>query len=170
MRRRFPSPPTRFGRRPSRVGLGAGAVGLLLFLLTACSAQEEEPEGFKVLSQPAAKATSKKKAAPALPSSSIWETPLDDPELEAGRVVWTGTCIQCHSTGLGGAPLIGNAELWQPRIDQGFTVLVEHATQGFYGKKGEMPARGGNESLSDEDVTRAVRFMASRVDPTIGAP
>ena len=103
-----------------------------------------------------------KKQKPALPDPSLWSTPLEDPSLEAGRLVWTGTCINCHSTGLGGAPLIGNRELWGPRIEKGLETLVEHATRGFYGKVGEMPARGGNESLSDEEVRSAVRFMASR--------
>lgn len=58
---------------------------------------------------------------------------------------------------------------WSPRISQGLDALVEHATNGFYGKKGEMPARGGNDALSDEQARSAVRFMVSRVDPVAGA-
>lgn len=97
-----------------------------------------------------------------LPDASIWSTPLVDPSMEAGRVVWTGTCIDCHSTGLGGAPLIGNKALWAPRLEKGLETLVSHAIGGFYGDVGEMPARGGNTSLTDEEVRSAVRFMASR--------
>jgi len=41
-------------------------------------------------------------------------------------------------------------------------VLVQHATEGFYGDVGEMPARGGNAELTDEEVAAAVHFMASR--------
>ncbi|MEM9175908.1 MAG: c-type cytochrome, partial [Myxococcota bacterium] len=122
---------------------------------------EPEPNGFRMLVEP------EKPKGPALPDSSVWETPLADPALESGRVVWTGTCIQCHSTGLGGAPLIGNPDLWRPRIDQGLDVLVQHALEGFYGKKGEMPARGGNPDLTDEQVRLAVRFMATRVAPEL---
>ncbi len=145
-------------RLPRVVALLAGACAL------ACSSGEavEETSGFTVLSQPAPS------AAPAMPDPALWETPLDDPVLEAGRVTWTGTCIDCHSTGLGGAPLIGNDELWSPRVAQGLEVLVEHATNGFYGKKGEMPARGGNAELSDADVRAAVRFMVSKVDAPLG--
>ena len=128
---------------------------LSLLSLAACDAPEEETSGLKVLSKP--------KAGPEMPSSSIWETPLADADLERGRQVWTGTCIQCHSTGLGGAPLIGNAELWGPRIEKGLDVLYDHALNGFYGKKGEMPARGGNDALDDDQVRAAVRFMTSRV-------
>ena len=71
-------------------------------ILSAVQTTEPEEGGFRVLVEP-----SKKSEGPPLPDSSLWETPLADPELESGRVVWTGTCIQCHSTGLGGAPLIG---------------------------------------------------------------
>ena len=102
------------------------------------------------------------KREPAPPNPELWLTPIADPLLEKGRQVWTGTCIDCHSTGLGGAPLIGNLELWKPRIDQGLPVLFEHAKNGFYGDFGEMPARGGNESLSDEEIEAAVRFMATQ--------
>lgn len=129
--------------------------------IAGCAESETAPasDGFTVLSQPAAKPTG--------PDPALWQTPLEDPVLEAGRVVWSGTCIECHSTGLGGAPLIGNEALWAPRVTQGIDVLVEHATNGFYGKKGEMPARGGNAELSDADVRAAVRFMVSKVDPSI---
>lgn len=126
----------------------------------ACGPAEEAapPSGVRVLSQPAAK-----RAGPPLPDPTLWERALEDEELEAGRVVWTGTCIQCHSTGLGGAPLIGNAELWSPRIAKGEAILIEHAQGGFFGDVGEMPARGGNADLSDDEVAAAVRFMVSRV-------
>ena len=124
------------------------------------SASASSSEGtMRVLSEPP-----RAKAKPKLPDASIWETPLEDEELERGRLVWSGTCIQCHSIGLGGAPLIGNRTLWAPRIDQGIEVLVSHAQNGFYGDVGEMPARGGNEELSDAEVEAAVRFMVSRAE------
>jgi len=41
--------------------------------------------------------------------------------------------------------------------------LIEHATRGFYGDVGEMPARGGNAALTDQQVAAAVRFMITRV-------
>lgn len=152
------SQPSRM-RRASRLAASIVMVGGIV----GCSdATEPESEGFRVLVEPAS--TEK---APPLPDSSLWETPLADPALESGRVVWTGTCIQCHSTGLGGAPLIGNRDLWAPRIEQGLDVLVSHATNGFYGKVGEMPARGGNPELSDDEIRLAVRFMATRVEPSL---
>ena len=135
-------------------------IALVAFVLGCSESEPLESEGFRALVEPA-----RKEEKVALPDPSLWETPLADPELESGRVVWAGTCIQCHSNGLGGAPLIGNRTLWVPRIEKGLEVLVGHATQGFYGDVGEMPARGGNPSLSDDEVRVAVRFMVTRVNP-----
>jgi cytochrome c5 len=64
--------------------------------------------------------------------------------------------------GLGGVPLVGNRERWAPRIAQGIDTLVEHATHGFFGAAGEMPPRGGNPGLGDDQVRAAVVFMTSR--------
>jgi cytochrome c5 len=113
--------------------------------------------GFTVVSTPA-----RERSGPPRPDPALWETVQPDPVLERGRQVWIGTCIDCHSTGLGGAPLIGNRDVWAPRIAKGIETLVEHATDGFFGAVGEMPARGGNPSLDDEQVRAAVLFMTSR--------
>ena len=85
----------------------------------------------------------------------------DDPTLARGRAVWAGTCQPCHGTGLGGAPRITDRAAWGPRIAQGTDVLFGHAMNGFNGKKGEMPARGGNDKLSNDEIKAAVAFMIS---------
>ena len=150
-------------RGPSHASL---AFALLVLTHGGCSQSEQPPESdFTVLFEAAPEVEVGED--PVLPDPEVWQTPLGDAALERGRQVWTGTCIQCHSTGLGGAPLIGNRELWEPRVAKGIEELVAHATNGFYGDVGEMPARGGNMDLSDEEVRLAVRFMASRVDPSI---
>ncbi len=141
---------------------GRASQGIALIAgLAACGAADpdvrDSESTFVVLSEPVDRAK-----GPPLPSEEIWTSPLDDRLLESGRQVWVGTCIQCHATGLGGAPLIGSRGLWAPRIEQGLEVLVEHALNGFHGDEGEMPARGGNLELTDEQVRAAVHFMASR--------
>jgi cytochrome c5 len=37
--------------------------------------------------------------------------------------------------------------------------LNDHAINGYQGANGVMPAKGGNMSLSDDDVKNAVAFM-----------
>ncbi len=68
----------------------------------------------------------------------------------------------CHAAGVAGAPKPGNKEEWAPRIAQGKDTMYKHALEGFTGDKGMMPARGGNTSLTDEQVKAAVDFMADQ--------
>jgi cytochrome c5 len=92
-----------------------------------------------------------------------WEEQVSSPELEAGRQVWVANCKRCHGAGMAGAPRIGDVEAWRPRIEKGETMLFQHALGGFEGATGgEMPARGGNAELSDDEVRQAVRFMVSK--------
>ncbi|WP_026180331.1 c-type cytochrome [Hahella ganghwensis] len=81
---------------------------------------------------------------------------------ETGKAVWEANCRVCHQQGLGGAPMIGNQKQWQPRIAQGLPVLIEHATQGYSGSTGVMPARGGNPGLPDAQLRSAVEYMVSQ--------
>lgn len=81
---------------------------------------------------------------------------------EAGKSVYGKACALCHAAGVAGAPKPGDKEDWAPRIAQGNDVLYKHALEGFTGAKGAMPARGGNASLSDDDVKAAVDFMVAQ--------
>jgi len=89
---------------------------------------------------------------------------LRDPEsatLMQGGVIWEGTCQNCHGGNkLTGAPKITDTGDWAPRIEQGLDALFDHAINGFIGPKyKEMPSRGGNADLSDDEVKAAVVFM-----------
>lgn len=91
------------------------------------------------------------------------------PELagfERGRVVWLGTCQLCHAEPATGAPQLGDAAAWAPRAAQGKAVLYQHALEGFMGPLGdEMPARGANPALSDDEVKAAVDYMVRAAQP-----
>ncbi|MEL6587198.1 MAG: c-type cytochrome [Pseudomonadota bacterium] len=84
-----------------------------------------------------------------------------DPVLRQGREVWGDTCENCHGGNkLTGAPKITSTEAWAPRITQEMDTLFAHAIEGFVGPKyAQMPARGGNPTLSDAEVRAAVAFM-----------
>lgn len=84
---------------------------------------------------------------------------LETQDLLEGRMIWMDTCADCHLEGLGGAPVIANKEEWADRIAKGLEPLYSHALEGFWGDIGEMPPRGGNEALTDEQVKLAVDFV-----------
>ncbi len=77
----------------------------------------------------------------------------------SGPQVYNSACIACHATGVGGAPMIGDAAVWAPRIAQGTDTLNDHAVNGFTGSAGFMPARGARLDLSDGEIHAAVQYM-----------
>lgn len=80
-----------------------------------------------------------------------------------GEVIYNNLCKTCHATGAGGAPLMTRAA-WGPRLAQGTDTLVRHAIDGFQGPAGIMPARGGNPSLTDEQVRASVEWMIDHLN------
>ena len=80
-----------------------------------------------------------------------------------GEGIYGSVCVACHASGAAGAPIRGEEEAWAARTEQGFATLVDHAINGI----GAMPAKGGNASLSDEEVEAAVAYM---VEPVMEVP
>ena len=60
-------------------------------------------------------------------------------------------------------PQTGDAAAWAVRVEKGVDTLYEHAIKGFVGDMGMMPAKGGNPSLSDDEVKAAVDYMVQAV-------
>ena len=76
-----------------------------------------------------------------------------------GEVAYQKTCYICHDVGLTGAPKPGDAENWGPRIEKGIDELYNNSINGFQGQRGVMPPKGGNPTLSDEEVMAAVDWL-----------
>lgn len=85
---------------------------------------------------------------------------------QSGKDVFAKVCTTCHSTGLAGAPRFGNAADWAPRASSGTARFYQNALNGT--PKG-MPAKGGNTSLSDNEVKAAVDYMLSSVKDVMKA-
>jgi cytochrome c5 len=91
------------------------------------------------------------------------ESPVATKPPMTGEQVYKNVCIACHSPpGVGGAPALGSAEAWAPRITQGMDTLFSHALNGYTGKTGVMPRKGERPDLSDEEVMGAVRYMVEQ--------
>jgi len=76
-----------------------------------------------------------------------------------GEQTYQRFCISCHASGISGAPPIGNAEAWRPRLAQGDAVLLEHTRQGM--PSGGMPPNGMCSACTDQDLLDAIRYMAN---------
>ena len=89
------------------------------------------------------------------------ETVADVPPVAttlSGPQVYNAACLACHGSGIGGAPVLGDAAAWAPRIAQGDDVLKSHAVDGFT-NVGFMPPKGGRVDLSDQEIYDAVDYM-----------
>ena len=85
----------------------------------------------------------------------------DNKQLVAGEHIYTKNCKVCHAQGINGAPILGNRKMWRARAVQPLPTLVQHAANGF----GLMPAKGGNESLTEVELEQAISYMLSALQP-----
>ncbi len=77
-------------------------------------------------------------------------------ELKDGEAVFKAQCTTCHTAGLAGAPKLGDAGVWAPRIATGYAALLTSALKG----KGAMGAQAGGD-YEELEIGRAVVYMAN---------
>ncbi|MDG2088644.1 MAG: c-type cytochrome [Arenicellaceae bacterium] len=90
-------------------------------------------------------------------------TPIPTKGFLSGERIYSKACAVCHTTGVGGAPIYGNAVAWNSRIEQNIKILYEHAINGFTGGFGYMPPKGGFITLGDDEVIAAVDYMLEAI-------
>ena len=93
-------------------------------------------------------------AAPAAPAGAAAAS--GDP----GEALYNRVCQACHAAGVAGAPLLGNKEAWQPRVDQGEAALLQSVVNG----KGAMPPKAGCTDCSEDELKAAIDFMLSKLE------
>lgn len=104
----------------------------------------------------AAQAAAKTAAAAAAAGQVAYDGTLD------GSVIYANLCGACHTAGVAGAPKMERAA-WTARIAQGIDTMNRHAIEGYQGPAGIMPAKGGNPSLTDEQVIASVQWMVDNL-------
>ncbi len=75
----------------------------------------------------------------------------------SGEDVYNAACMACHTTGAGGAPVLGDVAAWADRIAKGTDVLYDSGVNGVAGTG--MIAKGGCMDCSDEEIYAAVDYM-----------
>ena len=108
-------------------------------LLASCSSGEVSPNKEELTE-------SKKEAA-------------EEQRLAEGKAIYESNCAGCHNSDVAGSPTPGDKADWKDRMAQGVDVMAKKSIEGFEGKKGVMQPRGGNSTLSDQEVTNAVFYM-----------
>ena len=76
----------------------------------------------------------------------------------SGKDVVEAVCSACHATGAKGAPRIGDEKAWAKLAARGLTSLTGSALKGIR----NMPSHGGNPSLTDTEIERAITYMVNQ--------
>ncbi|MET0335979.1 MAG: c-type cytochrome [Rhizobacter sp.] len=85
--------------------------------------------------------------------------------MKTGDQVYAAQCSACHASGAAGAPKLGDAAAWAPRLGQGFEALLNSALKG----KGAMGPQGGGD-FSDFEIARAVVHLANQGGGKLAEP
>ena len=80
--------------------------------------------------------------------------------LAVGEQTYQRFCVACHSSGVSGAPPVGNAQAWAPRIAQGDAVMLKRTVEGL--PSAGMPPRGMCVACTDQELLDAIHYMTSR--------
>jgi cytochrome c5 len=72
-----------------------------------------------------------------------------------GESVYAGLCKACHDAGVAEAPIAKSDQMAARLDEKGVDTLVSNAINGL----NAMPPRGGNPTLTDEQIRAAVEFM-----------
>lgn len=87
-------------------------------------------------------------------SAAVEAVPAADVVVD-GAQVYGGLCKTCHDAGVAGAPITGSDLMREREAANGLDGLVQNAINGL----NAMPPRGGNPTLTDEQIQAAVEFM-----------
>jgi cytochrome c5 len=90
-------------------------------------------------------------AAPSAPAT----TAAVGADTKTGEQIVKQVCSNCHESGKGGAPMIGDRAAWAKRVSNGVDAVTTSAIRGHAG----MPARGGMANLTDPEMRSAVLYM-----------
>ncbi len=83
---------------------------------------------------------------------------------DTGKKIYQTKCAACHDSGAAGAPKIGDADAWAPRIKQGMNIIFEHAINGY----NSMPPKGTCMDCSDNEIKAAVEYLVDNSKASLG--
>lgn len=116
-----------------------------------CMQDCRDPAQIRIISEVAAAEVNDEEASGASPEVAAVDHP--------GKAAYDQYCSICHKIGVGGAPIVGTADDWTTRIEQGLEQMVSNAINGVSSDAGVMPPKGGFMQLSDDEVEQAVDYM-----------
>lgn len=81
-------------------------------------------------------------------------------DARSGEAVYDQFCATCHAAGVAGAPVLDDAQAWEPRLAKGMDTLWDHTLNGF----NAMPAKGTCMDCSDDELRAALDYIVEEVE------
>ena len=125
------------------------SIGLCMLSLAGCDADRETGSALHEASEPAQAAA----------VSGVAQQP-DARTMQ----MWSRSCALCHVDGNAGAPRMGHAEEWLPRLAQGREMLLKHTVEGL----NSMPPLGYCMACERDDFLAMIDFMTAELATTPG--
>lgn len=88
------------------------------------------------------------------PAKAVMQLAQNSDGFEVERV-YMQNCWACHNSGAAGAPKVGNAADWGPRVQKGMDTLLANATNGL----NAMPAKGLCFTCTEDDLKALIQYM-----------
>mgnify|MGYP001819535907 FL=1 len=118
------------------------------------------PETAPEVAEPAMAESSEPEAAN--PETEVAEpaAPVEQPadpvaEARDGQTIYKTACFVCHDAGVAGAPKLGDAAAWAPRIAKGNDALYSSLKNGL----NAMPPKGTCMNCSDDELKAVLDYM-----------
>lgn len=91
------------------------------------------------------------------PYSTVRDLPpeSEDVTISKAEKMYNESCKLCHSSDRMGAPAVGDVQAWGSVTKKGFDQVLRNSIDGI----GGMPPKGGNDSLTSDEVKSIVEFM-----------
>jgi len=118
------------------------------------SGKAELSEAQKALIDERIKPVGRVNTGDALPAQAVAKKAM------SGEEIYNSVCTACHSAGVLNAPKLGDKDGWAPRIAKGEDVLLAGALNGL---PPNMPAKGGNSGLSEDEIKAVLAYMLEKV-------
>lgn len=77
-----------------------------------------------------------------------------DPKIKAK---FDKACTFCHATGAAGAPKVGDAAAWKPRLAKGQDALLKSVKNGL----NAMPAKGMCNDCTDAEYKALIQYIST---------
>ena len=145
---------------------------VVALLVVACDSNQEsqnspveKPEINNTVTSVEPAPVVEKKLAPAGVEIKKVETEVKAVEVKvsmSGEQIYSKSCKSCHASGAAGAPKLGDAAAWKPRLDKGKDALYLSALKGIPGTA--MMAKGTCGACSEDELNAAVDYMLSKVN------